>query len=443
MPVSNRIARAVALALAALPGAVWAGKFDYNLYAGIEHSNNIALSTNNPISENVFTPGMDFTYTETGSKIQANVLGTLQYNDYLGGKFDNQTQTQVAAQANWTVLPQRLDLTVEDYAGIQPVDSLASNAPGNQQQTNVLAVGPTLHFRMGDSFRGQAELRYINSYASKVDEFNSSRGVAALRLFRDLNPTDQLSVNVETQRVNFTSNTATNSNYDRNEAYVRYTSTLARFDADVLVGGSQLNFDHSPSDSSPLARVSIAWRPTTRSTFTVSGAYQYADAAQDMMLNPSASLADSTLTSTGLGGSAGGIGTGNAVINSQVYLERRAQVSYNWRSDRLTFTIQPAYRKLHYLNDPTFDQVGKDVSLSVGYRVSPTMTLSLFGVGERLQYQTLARRDNTIRFGADLSQQWNRHWSWHASVSRERRNSNATDQSYRETQIFVGVVYRR
>jgi hypothetical protein len=446
MPASTTLARAVTLALVALPGAAMAGKLDYTLYTGIEHSNNISLSTNNPISENVLIPGVDFTYLQQGSTIQANVAGTLEYHDYLNGHFDNQTQTQIAAQANWTVLPQRLDFSVEDYAGVQPVDSLASNSPDNQQQTNVLALGPTLHMHFSDAMSGQVDLRYINSYASKVDEFNSSRGVAAGRLIRDLNPTDQLSLNVETQRVVFDQD-AGGSDYVRNEAYVRYTSRLAKIDIDALVGGSQLNFDHAPTDSSPLARVSIGWRPTVRSTFSLDGAYQYADAAQDMMQAPGQSLPSDLEAGNpgpvGVGNAGSGIGSGNAAINSEVYLEKSLGASYAYANERLTITISPLFRKLHYLNDPTFDQTGRGGGISVGYRLQPTLTLTAFADGERLTYQSLDRRDKTIRFGLDLSRQWTSHWSWHASVSRQRRDSNATEQSYRETQVFFSVVYRR
>ncbi len=432
MPASTTLARAVTLALVALPWAATAGKLDYTLYTGIEHSNNISLSTDNPISENVLIPGLNFTYSQQGSTIQANVAGTLEYHDYLNGHFDNQVQTLLAGQANWTVLPERLDFSVEDYAGVQPVDSLASDSPDNQQQTNVLALGPTFHFRFGDAMRGQVELRYINSYASKIDDFNSSRGVAALRVFRDLSPTDQLSFNVETQRVDFQED-VDNSNYDRNEAYVRYTSQLAKFDADVLVGGSQLNFDHAPSDSSPLARITLGWHPTVRSSFSLEGAYQYADAAQDMMLSPG-----QTITDPG-----GGIGAGNTVINSQVYLEKSVGAVYAYANERWTLTISPLVRKLHYLNDPTFDQSGRGGSISVGYRLRPTLTLTAFADGERLTYDTLDRRDKTIRFGVDLSRQWTSHWSWHASVSRQRRDSNAAQQSYRETLVFFSVEYKR
>ncbi|MDQ0007982.1 hypothetical protein J2T07_000141 [Luteibacter jiangsuensis] len=452
MPAPSRLARAIVLALVSAPGVVLAGTLDYTLYAGLEHSNNIALSSERPVSENVLTPGGTFQFTQMGSTFQANVAGTFEYRKYLGNHFDSQAQTQLAGQGNWTIAPDRLDFSVEDYAGVQPVDQLSSNSPDNQQQTNVLVLGPTLRMRFGDAARGQFELRYINSYASKVDDFDSSRGLAAFRVYRDLSPTDQLSGNVEFQRVDFT-NQPSEANYDRKEAFVRYTSTLARFDVDVLAGGTRLEFDDGSSKSAPLARLSLGWRPSARNTVSVTGAYQYADAAQDIITTPGvydATVADRVeafdpfAATGGLGrGNGTGVGVGSAVIGSQVYKEKRLEATWNWRSERIVLTVSPSFNKLRYIGDPTFDQTDKGVSIGVGYRIRPTLTLTGYATGSRLTYDSLERKDTTVRLGLDLGQQVNRHWSWHVSVSRERRNSDAVGQDYRETQFFVGVVYRR
>lgn len=454
MPASTRLAQAIVIGLAVAPAVALAGTFDYTLYGGIEHSNNIALSSDRPLSENVLTPGGTFQFTQMGSTFQANIAGTFEYRKYLENHFDSQTQTQLGAQANWTIAPDRLDFSVEDYAGVQPVDQLSANSPGNQQQTNVIVLGPTLRMRFGDAARGQFELRYINSYASRVDEFDSSRGMAAFRVYRDLSPTDQLSGNIEFQRVDFT-NQPSSANYDRKEAFARYTSTLAHFDADVLVGGTRLSFDQGRSTSAPLVRLQVGWQPTLRNALTVAGAYQYADAAQDLITTPGAYGAglnadraeaiDPFANTGGLGrGATGiGVGVGSAVIGSEVYKERRFEATWNWRGARLTMTVSPAFNKLSYLDDPTFDQTARGLSVGIGYRIHPTLTLSAFGTYDRVTYDTLNRKDNTVRLGLDLGKQINRHWSWHASVARERRHSDAVGQSYRESEFFIGVVYRR
>jgi len=454
MPSRKRLVHAIVLGFTAAPCLARAGTFDYTLYGGLEHSNNIALSSDRPISENVFTPGGTFQYTQLGSTFQANVGGMLEYRDYLENRFDSQLQTQLAGQANWTISPDRLDFSVEDYAGVQPVDQLAADSPDNQQQTNVIVLGPTLRMRFGDAARGQFELRYINSYASKVDEFDSSRGMAAFRVFRDLNPTDQLSGNVEFQRINFDKQPST-ANYDRKEAFVRYTSNLAHVDADVLVGGTRLDFDAGRKATSPLVRAQVGWQPTLRNSLTVAGTYQYADAAQDIITTPGVyetmgaservEAIDPFANTGGIGrGNTGaGIGTGSAVIGSQVYKEKRAEAVWSWRSERVTITAAPSYSQLRYIDDPTFDQTSRGVSAGLGYRLRPTVTLTGFGTIDKTTYDTGDRRDNTVRLGLDLGQQINRHWTWHASVGRERRTSNADGQSYRETEFFVGVVYRR
>ncbi|NID03455.1 outer membrane beta-barrel protein [Luteibacter jiangsuensis] len=455
MPPSSRLACAIVVGLATAPSTVLAGTLNYTLYAGVEHSNNIALSSDNPVSENVLTPGGTFQFTQMGSTFQANVAGTVEYRKYLQNHFDSQLQTQLAGQGNWTIMPDRLDFSVEDYAGVQPVDQLASNSPDNQQQTNVLVAGPTLRMRFGQSARGQFELRYINSYASKVDDFDSSRGLAAFRVFRDLSPTDTVSANVEFQRVNF-SNQQSSADYDRKEAFVRYTSNLAHFDADVLVGGSRLEFDGGERHSAPLVRLRLGWQPTLRNSLTVSGAYQYADAAQDIITTPGAFgvglSADRTESidpfagTGGLGSGLGvgtGIGTGSAVIGSQVYKERRLDATWNWRGERLTVTASPAYSKLRYVDDPTFDQNDRGLSVGIGYRLRPTVTLSGFATLDKLKYETVDRNDTTVRLGLNLSRQWNQHWSGQVSVARERRTSNAIGQDYKATSFFIGVVYRR
>jgi hypothetical protein len=456
MPATITLARAVALALAVAPGAVWASQFDYSIYSSLEHSDNVTLSTTNSISQNIFSPGLNFSYAQLGSVFQANVTGTLQYNDYLGHQFDNQTQTELAGQANWTVLPQRLDFSVEDYAGVEPVDSLASNAPGNQQQTNVVSLGPTLHLRFGDAMRAQVELRYLNSYASKIKDFNSSRGMAAFRLYRDLSPTDTLSLNIESQRVKF-DNSAANElvdgvnaaiatpDYTRNEIYGRYASALVHFDVDVLLGWSQIHFNQAPGDSKPLARATVGWQFTPSNSLSVAGAYEFTDAAQDMMVQPGQSIVNalSENPTDFLANPGGGISTGSLVIDSEVYLEKSLQATYTYHTERLQLSVTPTYDKLSYLNNPTFDQSTRGGTVSIDYHLRPKTTLTGFFNAQRQAYTSLERTDKTYRYGVDLGHQWTPHWTWHVSYIRQLRNSNAVAQSYHENEVFFSVVFKR
>jgi Putative beta-barrel porin 2 len=447
MAVRTTLARSIVLALAACSGKVWAGQFNYSLYVTAEHSDNMALTTSDPISSNVFAPGMAFTYTEQGSAVQANVTGNLEYRDYSSSAFGNQTLAQIAGQANWAMIPQRLDLTVQDYAGVAPVNSLAPNAPGNQQQTNVLAIGPTLHFRVGEGMTGDAELHYMNSYASRETQFNSSRGDAALRLYRDISATDQISGNLEYEHVVFTDNTVA-SNSDDYSAYMRYTSRLTKLDIDASLGWSNTDFTEGGSHSSPLVRLILGWSLTPRSTVTVNGTYQYADAAQDMLqpttvtvggeLVPLQPLTDAIDSTRG-----GTIGVGNIVISSDVYKEKLLAATYSFRDERMNFSVVPSYSKLDFINNTTLNETSKGLGLTLDYKLTQTVSLSGFAEGGRVTYDTIDRHDKAYRYGLGLTHQFTQHWSWGASYARQIQHSDAVGQSYHENSYFLNLVYKR
>jgi hypothetical protein len=442
MPVSIKLGcAAAAVVLTAATGVASAAQFDYTLYAGVEHSDNIDLSPTNPTSQNVLIPGMNFTFVQAGSTVQANVAGNLEYRDYLGNAFSNQLFAQVSGQVNWTLMPQRLDFEVDDYAGVQPVASLATNSPDNQQQTNVLSVGPTLHFMLGDTFRGQAELRYINSTAQKTKDFDSSREQGALRIFKDLSPTDQLSANIESQHVDF-ENHGGGPNYDRDQIFGRYVSKLARFDIDAMAGWSRIRYDQAKDGTTPLAQLSVSWRANPSNTFTAVAGRQYSDAAEDMMVQPGQfTLIPNDDISTAGGGR--GISTGNAIVSSQVYIEQRFEGIYAYNSERLTFRLAPFYRKLGYLNDPTLDEKGRGGSLGIDYRLPRQFLLSAFANEETLTYRSLDRRDKRTAYGLTLSSTRTLHWGWRLSFTHQQQSSTDSTQTYHENEIYFGVVFKR
>jgi hypothetical protein len=447
MAVRTTLARSIALALAAVSGSAWAGQFDYSLYTTVEHSDNTELTTTNPISTNVLEPGVNFAYTQQGSTVQANATGNIEYRDYSGSTFDNQTLAELSGQMNWSMIPKRLDFTVQDYAGVEPVNSLAANAPDNQQQTNVIALGPSLHFRVGEGMTGEVDLHYINSYASKVTEFNSSRGDGAFRVYRDLSPTDQLSGNFEVEHVDFNNTSVAGSNYTSYNGYARYTSRLEQIDIDASLGWTDIDFTQGASQSAPLARLTVGWRLSPNNTITVNGAYQYADAAQDMLAPTNVSVGGELVPlqplTEAIDTTRGGISVGSVIISSDIYKERQMELTYSYRDERFSFSVAPSYSKLDYVNQTQFDQTGKGAGMTVDYKLTPEMSVSAFASGGRLDYETIDRHDKTYRYGTAFSQQLTKHWNWSTSFIRQVQSSNATGQSYHENEILLTLVYKR
>ena len=424
-----------ALAVPSLAGAV---KIDYMIEMGVEHNDNVNLSETDPVSEDILEPILGFNISEEGSTIQATANGAVQYRDYLGGEFSDEFRGQLAGHLNWTMVPERLNLTVEDYLTEQPVNPLEPNTPTNLQQTNVFAIGPTLGFRLGETTRGQAELRYISSYADTTKQFNTNRGVAALRAIKDLDPTSAISANVEYEDINYTERLA-GPDYARASVFGRYTRKWTKLDLTTDFGYSWLDFSGNllKNRDDPLARVTLDWHASERSTFNLNATYQFSDAATGMMVGADIGT---TIPSN--------IATGDATTTSQPYLEHRFGFGYAWHGDRLTFNIDPYYYKLDYVTDGTIvarglDETGKGATAGLTYVLRPLLTTGLTVTGENLHYDSIGRVDDSWTIVAFLRQQWTRNWSWRIELSRYDRNSNAPGLTSVENIVYFGIAYTR
>ena len=411
-----------------------AARFDYQIGLGVGHNDNVNMSETDPVSTNILEPSFGFSFHEDGATVQASVEGLLQYRDYLSGPFASEFRSLLDGRANWTMIPGRLYLTVEDHLGVQPIDQLAADTPANQQQTNVFAIGPTLAFRIGPTVRGQAELRYVHSYAEATDLFDSQRASAAIRAIKDLSSTSAISANLVDEYIDFKDDLA-NSDHQRYSAFGRYTRNWRQLDLGMDLGYSWLKYSGSggPGDrSAPLVRTDIAWRSNDRSTFSLDLAYQYSDAASGML--EGSDIGDTIPTN---------IVTGDATITSQSYLERRVALGYAYQGPRATLGIAPFYRKTTYADSVELDQTGHGATLSLAWLLRPQMRIGINASGEKLAYDTIDRDDTTWLLDAFLTRQWTRHWSWRAHLTHYARDSTSAGQNTRQNVFMFYVSYAR
>lgn len=413
--------------------------FDYAVGVGIGHTDNLNRSATDAVGQSILEPSFNFTFNQQGSTLQTQVVGLLQYTDYLGGYFGNEFRGQLTGQMNWVVSPQRLNFVLQDYSSVEPVNTRYGNSPANQQQVNVFAAGPTLSFKLGgdSGWQGQADLRYINTTASKTKDFNSERGMGALRLARDLSPTNHLSFNLEGVDVNFNdaSPVAVATRYDQYNAYARYQSNLAHSDLDFALGGSRVDFSQNqPSHGGLLARASIAWRVDARNTLQASGVDQLADATANLVQPPD--LTSAQLTSPT-------VLVGRTVISPAVFRERNVSVGYGYRGDRFTFTFSPYYGQLRQLNGSDLSRNGYGMVAGMTYMLTPLTTLGISVGDQTTEYTADHSRDRDRTAAINLSKELTPHWSWSLAFRHDQRHSTRAGFGYTENEVFAFLYYRR
>ncbi|MGA9421163.1 MAG: hypothetical protein WBW61_02310 [Rhodanobacteraceae bacterium] len=437
MPKRHLLA-STAIALSMLfPGAAFSVQLDYQVGIGVEHNDDVNLNETDPVGSSILIPSFGFTLNQQGSTIQASANGLFEYRDYLGGAFADEFRNRLAGQFNWTVLPQRLDLTVEDYLAEQPIDTLQPNTPTNLQQTNVFAVGPTLTFRLGSTGRGQAELRYINSYADQTDDFNTNRISAAFRAIKELTPSSAISANLVNDHVDFIQADA-GPNYNRSSAFGRYSRQWARFHLIADVGYSWIRYsDTFDNRADPLARANLGWQLDQRNSFTLDLSHQISDAASGILE-----------TGSDLGIALGAkiptsIDVGTAAVTAAPYIENRIGFGYTYQGARTTFTVAPIYDKLRYFNQTQPQQTGRGGALSIARRLSPVLTFGFNASAENISYAGLDRIDKTRTLQISLERRWSLHWLSRLEYTRYTRDTNVIGENGDQNIIFLGITYHR
>jgi hypothetical protein len=436
MPKRSAIAAALGLALAASASAEPA--LDYSVGVSLKHSDNINYSEHDPVSEDVLAPRLDFTFTQKGSTLQANAAGSLEYRDYLHGRFGSELHTLLAGTAIWTLLPERLDWFFQDNAGREPINALQSNAPSNQQQTNVFTTGPTLHARFGEALQGQFDARYTNTYADTSSQFNSDRYSALGALLYTLTPSDTLSGNVSGSQVRYDRAQSRGFDYERQDAYLGYQRTSRAFTLEGAVGYSHLDLKGGEgSRSGSLLRASVRWNPNPRTSVGLWLARQYSDAAQDLVFSPE------QIRNTGIGS-----GINGSVLTPQVYVEKRVNFDVRHREDRFYFDVAPFWRELDYVlvdgsSDVGLNQHSTGFYADAGYFFLPTLWLEGNVGRERRRYTDIARTDDDLAYGVSLNYKRSRHWQWALLARHERRDSDTPNNSYDENSVMLTVTFHR
>jgi len=430
---SRRPIRLTALILAlGLPGAAWAVRIDYELGGSILHSDNIRLAEFDSESDTVVSPQLRFDIQQTGSTLELSAKGGLQYLHFVDDTFDNDLRGDLAGSAKWTISPERLTLIVQDTLSRDPISVLGGVTFGNQQQTNVFEIGPTLHARLGERTRGQVDVRYFNTYAEENKEFNSNRYNLSARVLHDIDVASSISGNLEATRVDYGNEF---SDYSRFDGFVGYAKTLKDFDLNLDVGYTHLDHRDGRTDSEPLTRASLDWRIEPRHTLTTAIAFQISDATQDITARTN--RLDGPLL--------GDITAADVFIGPVVYKQSRVDASYRYSGDRITFAVSPYYERIRYLEreDSTGRQLYRGGVVSLGYRIRPTLDLQFVGAQTRRQFDDIDRTDRDSIMQASLLNEISHHWSWRIDALHRERDSSALSQSYKENAVVFSVTFRR
>ena len=405
---------------------------DYELGVSVLHSDNIGLVPENQQDDWVIAPTLTFDLRRNSSRLRLAARGSAQYLDYTQGSFPNGARGALAAQANWVIAPGQLEFMAADHLTRRPVDSLVSYNPSNMQQINVFVAGPTWVARLSPATRARFDLRMSDSIAEKTHEIDGQQYLLSGSIDHDLAPNRSISAAVSTEQVNFKKRSQAND-YKRNSAFVRYGSQMRTVQLQADIGWSQANISAINAKSSgPLIRADIGWNPHPNHTLRLRMTQQYADTTEDVITH---SLDDRSVLIQDFLNNEG-------VVTPQVYRDRRVQLHYDYRSNRLTVNSELEADRatpLHVGGEGWHAVLG---SVSATWQLTPTWTANAYAAAFRRTLINQPGNDRNQFIGTGFGYRWNTHWSARVDFQHRVRRTPIQVQNFKENGIVFYIGYQ-
>jgi len=411
-------------------------RLDYRLGFRAEHSDNIRRTESDRISDTVLAPNLAFVLDSDSTRLLLQAAGDAEYRTYRDDSFANELYARVGLRADWRILPERLSWAVEDYLGRQPINALAIDVPDNQQRTNIFATGPTLALRPSPTTRVLTELRYLDSYAEETADFNSQRVSLAVRALWQQNATSSLAGNVEFADVDFDREGSTIDPYQRLDAYARIDRRGARIEWSADVGGSRIDFDGPEGDrSGPLLRLRYAHALNDITRLELTGARSFSDAVEDLVFSaPRLEDFDLPVGLPRLRGS---------FLTADPYRETGVAAALSRAGARLFLRADAYWRDQEYLLSTDLDQEVRGLRVALSRPLRSNLALAGFAGIDRRDYTSINREDRESVLGLRLDWQVATNLELEFGIARDRRDSSAAGEDYRDNRVFVGVIYNR
>lgn len=424
--------RLLALMLA-ISGVCAAAEIDYELGLSGTHSSNIALAEEAETSDTILAPRLRFAVAQQGSALALQARGLVEHREYLDDTFPREWRGELAGKAEWTIAPDRFSLVLEDYLSHQPVDIDSGLSPGNLQRVNVFIAGPTFQTRFNQATRAQLDLRAAKSYAEVSEEFNGDRLSAAARLQRETGPLGHVALNLVASEVEFDVPGQV-ADYSRTDAYASYRRELAYGSIELDLGRSWVDPERGGDNvSATLARAGIIWVPTGRSRFDLQARYQLADSAQELIIRQ-IDLSEPAIQE---------LFASTLDVNADVHRQRRLQLDYRFRGERLELRLRPRYRSYRYLQSTTRDREDVGGYAELAWRVRPRTTLALHATALNREFMTTGREDRDRIYGIRAEHRWTRQLTTQIGFHRNTRDSTTPGFSYGENVATITFLWAR
>ncbi|WP_456377114.1 hypothetical protein [Thiolapillus sp.] len=402
-----------------------AGTWGYFGSYQLDYSDNIERINEGGTSGVYHTLSAGVGYEEHGTRLDANIDGSVAYIHYPSDVFDDETRLYLDGDLRWALVRDRLFWVVTDLLTSEPINSRAPNVPANLQQTNVFATGPSLRYQFDLANRVQADMRYMNSWAEEIDTFNSDRWfLGGSWIYGSANATD-ISLSATFYDVDFDrGQTAGVEDYRRGSIFAGWERRNGPSSLRIEAGLINIDFDESDSES--------GWHGLAEWNHIISS-------SSSLVVSARHGLTDSALS---IAAAVDPESIGTNVISGQVYEVNAADVSFGYDLTVSAIQLRASYEKQDYITVGELDRELASAAIHWTRAFGGGWSSRLSGRIGWAEYED-GRSDDTYFLYAGVEYLGTRNLTYSLGANWERRDSSAPASEYDSAGVVFLVRYTR
>ena len=418
------------------PGWAPALAGEYDLGAGflLAHDSNITR-TADPRAEWTETWFAGVGYSERTADLTARLLAQVERRDFVRNTYQNDTAYFLNGAAVWTIAPQQLSWTVEDFAGESVLNLTAPDTPANRTRTNSLSTGPEFTFRVNPTNTPVIGARY-GRYDIQGPGGNQ-RYTGYAHWLHQLSEPEKLSLNYEATHVDFTP-PALLPNFLRQDTFLRY-ERLSSLNSLTLEGGTtHIQRYGGDQTNGRLARASALHALTSESAVRLVLADQISDSATDLLRTVTGVTLTTTPTTPTEIATAEPL-SGSNVATGDAYRSQRGEVTYI-ASGRAGYTLQGYARRVDYA---TLDQDYREAGGGLALTWNQTDAVRIYASANYLKriFPSLDERDTDRTGILGTNYRLTRSLAASVEVRLMERESNVPLASFLDRRVMLLLGY--
>ena len=403
--------------------SIKAAEVNYEFRSGVSYSDNIRRDVANEQDQTIAILGFKINAKGESLRFEGILSADVEYNDYLDDVFDETVFSSFNGLAILKFAPDIFHWIIEDKFGFLKRNPFGVDTPENRENINTFSTGPYFSIPMG----GRTTIDFNGRYRVTNFEISDSDNTAltgTLSLVRSMTPNRFVSLNLSADRVEF-DNAELYGAFDRQSAYLGFSSRISRGDLRITVGINELH-DNGIVFSGTLASIKWSRNISNLSTVSVDYSQKLSDAGNFFYSFDSAGALP---------------GTANDIVPiADPFENQTVSLAYTYSKNRTEFSMSAYARRDEYQSASDFDSENIGVTVKLSRKLGAGWGLGAAGRLSNRHFPISDRKDDYLDLIFNVDRRLTRIMSITFAYRYADRSSNSGDD-YSESRYTLLIRF--